>query len=96
MTQYILVYWLRDSDGATPVALITPGGRIRLHGTHDPELLWAIRDALADESFAPDPASGRPRPGPATQRDQCSPAWAGAVLASLAGVGLRGRAVGYD
>src|SRR5215211_5985107 len=46
MTQYILVYWLRDPDGATPVALIVPGGRIRLNGTRDPELLWAIRDAL--------------------------------------------------
>ena len=96
MPRYILVYWLRDPDGAPPVALIAPGGRVRLNGTRDPELLWAIRDALADETFVHDRASGLPLPGPATLADQWSPAWAGAVLASLPGVGLRGRAVGYD
>jgi hypothetical protein len=96
MARYILVYGLRDPDDARPVALIAPGGGVRLNGTHDPELLWAIRDALAEETFVHDGASGRTWPGPATQRDQQSAGWAGAVVASLPGVGLRGRAVGYD
>ena len=95
MVRYILVYWLHDRDGARPVALVAPGGGVRLNGTHDPELLWAIRDALTEETFVHDRASGRTLPGPATQRDQQSAGWAGAVVASLPGVGLRGRAMGY-
>ncbi len=59
MPQYIMVYGLRAAEGARPVALIAPGGGVRLNGTRNPELLRAIRDALAEETFVHDGASGR-------------------------------------
>jgi hypothetical protein len=94
MDKYIVVYRLRDSSNARPVAVVYPSGRVA--GTRDPELVWAIRAALTEDSAVYSPQAGKTLHGAASRRDPLSLDWATAVLGALSDQGLRGRAVGYD